>query len=177
MWLVSRLGLVVSWEPPNPARFPSPSSPPTMPAGVSWTTYLKMVTASLLAMFAGAQVVHRYYRPDLVSAGGSCSLLLDRSLLPTAAKVILKRNQEQVCPGPQTLGWHPIAFRAMHVLLLHSLTLKSYAVLKSYTVWYPPATVLLPFPSCSLCCSHTGFLAVSQTHQACSHLKAMFFSS
>ncbi|XP_019584039.2 ubiquinol-cytochrome c reductase complex assembly factor 6 isoform X2 [Rhinolophus sinicus] len=62
---VSRLGLVVSWEPFNTARFPFPSSPPTMPAGVSWTTYLKMVTASLLAMFAGAQVVHRYYRPDL----------------------------------------------------------------------------------------------------------------
>lgn len=28
-------------------------------------TYMKMVAASLLAMFAGAQVVHRYYRPDL----------------------------------------------------------------------------------------------------------------
>ncbi|XP_039733879.1 ubiquinol-cytochrome c reductase complex assembly factor 6 isoform X2 [Pteropus medius] len=39
--------------------------PPTMPAGVPWTTYVKMVTASLLAMFAGAEVVHRYYRPDL----------------------------------------------------------------------------------------------------------------
>ncbi|XP_015982497.1 protein BRAWNIN [Rousettus aegyptiacus] len=36
-----------------------------MPAGVPWTTYMKMVTASLLAMFAGAEVVHRYYRPDL----------------------------------------------------------------------------------------------------------------
>lgn len=36
-----------------------------MPAGVPWTTYVKMVTASLLAMFAGAEVVHRYYRPDL----------------------------------------------------------------------------------------------------------------
>lgn len=57
-----------------------------MPAGVPWTTYLKMVTASLLAMFAGSQVVHRYYLPDLVSAGGSCSLLLDYSILPTAAK-------------------------------------------------------------------------------------------
>ncbi|XP_057597126.1 ubiquinol-cytochrome-c reductase complex assembly factor 6 isoform X2 [Hippopotamus amphibius kiboko] len=40
-------------------------SPPTMPAGVSWTSYLKMFTASILAMCAGAQVVHRYYRPDL----------------------------------------------------------------------------------------------------------------
>lgn len=36
-----------------------------MLAGVPWTTYVKMVTASLLAMFAGAEVVHRYYRPDL----------------------------------------------------------------------------------------------------------------
>ncbi|XP_012873436.1 PREDICTED: uncharacterized protein C12orf73 homolog [Dipodomys ordii] len=36
-----------------------------MPAGVSWPSYLKMLAASLLAMCAGAQVVHRYYRPDL----------------------------------------------------------------------------------------------------------------
>lgn len=41
-----------------------------MPAGVPWSTYLKTLTASLLAMFAGAEVVHRYYRPDLVSARG-----------------------------------------------------------------------------------------------------------
>ncbi|XP_022351065.1 protein BRAWNIN [Lutra lutra] len=36
-----------------------------MPAGVSWATYLKMFAASLLTMCAGAEVVHRYYRPDL----------------------------------------------------------------------------------------------------------------
>ncbi|GCC32308.1 ubiquinol-cytochrome-c reductase complex assembly factor 6 [Chiloscyllium punctatum] len=36
-----------------------------MPAGVSWSHYLKMLGSSLLAMFAGAEVVHRYYRPDL----------------------------------------------------------------------------------------------------------------
>ncbi|XP_069049009.1 ubiquinol-cytochrome-c reductase complex assembly factor 6 [Lepisosteus oculatus] len=36
-----------------------------MPAGVSWPRYLSMLGASVLAMFAGAQVVHRYYRPDL----------------------------------------------------------------------------------------------------------------
>uniref|UniRef100_A0A8C8VI81 Chromosome 12 open reading frame 73 n=1 Tax=Pelusios castaneus TaxID=367368 RepID=A0A8C8VI81_9SAUR len=36
-----------------------------MPAGVSWPRYLKMISASLLFMFAGAEVVHRYYRPDL----------------------------------------------------------------------------------------------------------------
>ncbi|XP_068128896.1 ubiquinol-cytochrome c reductase complex assembly factor 6 [Hyperolius riggenbachi] len=36
-----------------------------MPAGVSWAQYLKMFSASLLSMFAGAEVVHRYYRPDL----------------------------------------------------------------------------------------------------------------
>ncbi|XP_023668429.2 ubiquinol-cytochrome-c reductase complex assembly factor 6 [Paramormyrops kingsleyae] len=36
-----------------------------MPAGVSWPRYLRMLGASILAMFAGAEVVHRYYRPDL----------------------------------------------------------------------------------------------------------------
>ncbi|XP_043943777.1 protein BRAWNIN [Protopterus annectens] len=36
-----------------------------MPAGVSWPRYLKMLSASILSMFAGAEVVHRYYRPDL----------------------------------------------------------------------------------------------------------------
>lgn len=37
-----------------------------MPAGVSWPRYLKMFGASILTMFAGAEVVHQYYRPDLV---------------------------------------------------------------------------------------------------------------
>ncbi|KAL7885526.1 hypothetical protein AOLI_G00058210 [Acnodon oligacanthus] len=36
-----------------------------MPAGVSWPRYLKMFGASILSMFAGAEVVHRYYQPDL----------------------------------------------------------------------------------------------------------------
>ncbi|XP_076157753.1 ubiquinol-cytochrome-c reductase complex assembly factor 6 [Alosa pseudoharengus] len=36
-----------------------------MPAGVSWPRYLRMLGASILSMFAGAQVVHQYYRPDL----------------------------------------------------------------------------------------------------------------
>ncbi|XP_023792532.1 uncharacterized protein C12orf73 homolog [Cyanistes caeruleus] len=36
-----------------------------MPAGVSWSTYLRALAGSMLAMFAGAEVVHRYYRPDL----------------------------------------------------------------------------------------------------------------
>ncbi|XP_043084419.1 protein BRAWNIN [Puntigrus tetrazona] len=36
-----------------------------MPAGVSWPRYLRMFAASVLSMFAGAQVVHQYYRPDL----------------------------------------------------------------------------------------------------------------
>ncbi|XP_061630406.1 ubiquinol-cytochrome-c reductase complex assembly factor 6 [Phyllopteryx taeniolatus] len=36
-----------------------------MPAGVSWTRYLRMYGASILAMFAGAQAVHQYYLPDL----------------------------------------------------------------------------------------------------------------
>ncbi|MED6243046.1 hypothetical protein ATANTOWER_014090 [Ataeniobius toweri] len=36
-----------------------------MPAGVSWPRYIRMFGASVLAMFAGAQVVHQYYLPDL----------------------------------------------------------------------------------------------------------------
>ncbi|XP_051740235.1 protein brawnin [Ctenopharyngodon idella] len=36
-----------------------------MPAGVSWPRYLRMFAASVLSMFAGAQAVHLYYRPDL----------------------------------------------------------------------------------------------------------------
>lgn len=34
-----------------------------MPAGVTWGTYLKGVTAALLSMFAGAQAVHIVFRP------------------------------------------------------------------------------------------------------------------
>ncbi|XP_073987439.1 ubiquinol-cytochrome c reductase complex assembly factor 6 sloth 2 [Rhodnius prolixus] len=34
-----------------------------MPAGVSWPQYLKVVTAALISMFAGAQIVHNVYRP------------------------------------------------------------------------------------------------------------------
>uniref|UniRef100_UPI0037E9BE54 ubiquinol-cytochrome-c reductase complex assembly factor 6 n=1 Tax=Semicossyphus pulcher TaxID=241346 RepID=UPI0037E9BE54 len=36
-----------------------------MPAGVSWPRYMRMFGACVLAMFAGAQVVHQYYLPDL----------------------------------------------------------------------------------------------------------------
>ncbi|XP_026030920.1 ubiquinol-cytochrome-c reductase complex assembly factor 6 isoform X1 [Astatotilapia calliptera] len=36
-----------------------------MPAGVSWARYIRMLGASVLAMFAGAQAVHQYYLPDL----------------------------------------------------------------------------------------------------------------
>lgn len=34
-----------------------------MPAGVSWSEYLRFATAALLSMFAGSQTVHMYYRP------------------------------------------------------------------------------------------------------------------
>jgi len=34
-----------------------------MPAGVSWSAYLKFTFATMLAMFAGAQTVHLIYRP------------------------------------------------------------------------------------------------------------------
>jgi len=44
-----------------------------MPAGVSLSVYLRHMTASLLSMFAGAQLVHSFYKPladldDLVEA-------------------------------------------------------------------------------------------------------------
>ncbi|XP_003342006.4 uncharacterized protein LOC100618869 isoform X1 [Monodelphis domestica] len=53
--------------PPRLFFFAGPSPGPhlAMPAGVSLPTYLKMVAASLGAMLLGAEVVHRYYRPDL----------------------------------------------------------------------------------------------------------------
>jgi len=34
-----------------------------MPAGVSWPTYLKFTIAAGLSMVAGAETVHRFYRP------------------------------------------------------------------------------------------------------------------
>lgn len=46
-----------------------------MPGGVPWSAYLKMLSSSLLAMCAGAQMVHWYYRPDLVSAVGLVPIL------------------------------------------------------------------------------------------------------
>lgn len=49
----------------GPCAVPAPAA---MPAGVPWPTYLRALAASMLAMFVGAEVVHRYYRPDLVSA-------------------------------------------------------------------------------------------------------------
>ncbi|XP_056907372.1 ubiquinol-cytochrome-c reductase complex assembly factor 6 [Takifugu flavidus] len=36
-----------------------------MPSGVSWPRYIRMLGSSVLAMFAGAQLVHLYYLPDL----------------------------------------------------------------------------------------------------------------
>lgn len=37
--------------------------PLTMPAGVTWPCYLRFFSAAMLSMFAGAQVVHHFYRP------------------------------------------------------------------------------------------------------------------
>ena len=34
-----------------------------MPAGVTWGQYLRLGTAALLSMMAGAQTVHHLYRP------------------------------------------------------------------------------------------------------------------
>ncbi|KAI1882158.1 hypothetical protein AGOR_G00247790 [Albula goreensis] len=46
-------------------RFVRIPNPHKMPAGVTWPRYLRMLVASIGSMFAGAEVVHRYYRPDL----------------------------------------------------------------------------------------------------------------
>lgn len=34
-----------------------------MPAGVSWSQYIKFSTAAFLSMMAGSQLVHMYYNP------------------------------------------------------------------------------------------------------------------
>ncbi|XP_067642141.1 ubiquinol-cytochrome c reductase complex assembly factor 6 [Eurosta solidaginis] len=34
-----------------------------MPAGVSWGQYMKFLTAAMLSMMAGSQLVHMYYKP------------------------------------------------------------------------------------------------------------------
>lgn len=34
-----------------------------MPAGVSWSTYLKFMTAAMVSMVAGSQTVHHIYKP------------------------------------------------------------------------------------------------------------------
>ena len=34
-----------------------------MPAGVSWGQYLKFMSCAMLAMMAGSQAVHMYYKP------------------------------------------------------------------------------------------------------------------
>lgn len=34
-----------------------------MPAGVSWGQYMKFMASALLAMMAGSQAVHMYYKP------------------------------------------------------------------------------------------------------------------
>lgn len=54
-----------------------------MPGGVPWSAYLKMFSSSLLAMCAGAQVVHWYFRPDLVSAAGLVPVLGRHPSIPS----------------------------------------------------------------------------------------------
>ncbi|XP_012157475.1 uncharacterized protein LOC105664497 [Ceratitis capitata] len=34
-----------------------------MPAGVSWGQYMKFLSAAMLSMMAGSQLVHMYYKP------------------------------------------------------------------------------------------------------------------
>ncbi|KAL9853462.1 ubiquinol-cytochrome c reductase complex assembly factor 6 isoform 1-T1 [Geothlypis trichas] len=54
-----------SGDDARPARSVHRARPAAMPAGATWPTYLRALAASMLTMFAGAEVVHRYYRPDL----------------------------------------------------------------------------------------------------------------
>ncbi|XP_077982406.1 ubiquinol-cytochrome c reductase complex assembly factor 6-like [Glandiceps talaboti] len=42
-----------------------------MPAGVPWSQYLKFLTAGLLTMMAGSQLVHVIYKPDMSIPGES----------------------------------------------------------------------------------------------------------
>lgn len=34
-----------------------------MPAGVSWSEYLKFFVSAMVSMAAGSQIVHMYYKP------------------------------------------------------------------------------------------------------------------
>lgn len=56
-----------------------------MPAGATWSVYIRYMTAAMLSMFAGAQVVHSYYRP-----------LDDLEELIKKEKEALLREQESV---------------------------------------------------------------------------------
>ena len=47
-----------------------------MPAGVSWTTYLKFAMAAGLSMVAGAQTVHHLYRSAPEDSKGTTNTLL-----------------------------------------------------------------------------------------------------
>ena len=47
-----------------------------MPAGVSWTTYLKFAMAAGLSMVAGAQTVHHLYRWGPGDSNGTINTLL-----------------------------------------------------------------------------------------------------
>ena len=38
-----------------------------MPAGMTWSRYLKFAVSALASMLLGASVVHNYYKPKLVS--------------------------------------------------------------------------------------------------------------
>lgn len=61
-----------------------------MPSGVSWPRYLKMLGSSVLAMFAGAQVVHLYYLPDLVSE--QSTLVFTLLVISVVAPVVLQTH-------------------------------------------------------------------------------------
>lgn len=110
-----------------------------MPAGVSWATYLKMFAASLLSMCAGAEVVHRYYRPDLVSAGGSCFLAPGPLRSPPSGGSDLKTELE----GPSALSVEPEGGIA---LPLEQRPACSFTGLTQPVTWLPPALISYHLP-------------------------------
>lgn len=135
-----------------------------MPAGVSWATYLKMCAASLLSMCAGAEVVHRYYRPDLVSARGPSLPPPGASPGPLRAPPSGPHRTE---PGPHDgVPWRSEPCGAC-----------SRAGLRRPATCPRLPLILYHFAPRSHCGSHTAFLAVSLLVKPVPISRPGFFSS
>ena len=68
-----------------------------MPAGVSWPTYLKFVTAAGLSMVAGAQTVHALYKPleDLEIVIKQIAEEAEKQQVKSEKKTVIKENVEK----------------------------------------------------------------------------------